>query len=509
MSFLKKPTNNEDETRSDIWMDRPIFRLNDAGDVLSLRDCFANIAVFGGSGSGKTSGTVSHLLYAWLNCANLSQHEKRGAIIWFYKAGDVQDVLRMAKICGREDDVIHITPESRDVYNLLENEAIGEEITNVVDILVESSDLSSGNQSFKSGERFWEQSEKQLLTRTILLLKLAGIPLSPQAMYEVINSVPTSEQLALMDSASLKSEDDPLTAEEQTAHKFVSESACCQYLIKAAERVGNDHTGFKRLETFYLVQLASSDSRTRANVIHGCAGRLEMFQVSEMLSSKFCGETKASPELAFQGKIILLDVGVDKYGPIAKKIQLLYKYAAVKSALRRDLTKHPNPVLFCVDEAQNFVLKQDADFLCVSRSKRVCNLYASQSISNFIYAFGGQDGEARTHSLMSNMSHKFFHANTDFKTNQWASDVIGKDLTVMKSFSAKGTGTDGNSASGRYEYQYVVQPLEFQFLPQGGDVYDYTVGCIYTSWRPFSDTKTNYTRCLYNQRFLENSLPGQ
>ena len=487
-----------------IWMDRPIMRLNEAGSLLSLRDCFSNILVSGASSSGKTSGSVSYLVHAWLNCANLDAHEKRGMIAYFYKGGDVYDTLRIVRACGRMDDVIHITAESRDLHNLLENETQGEEITNVVEALIETSDMSNGNQSFKSGERFWEQSEKQMLTRAILLLKLAGAPLNPEAMYQVITSIPTSEQLQLMDSASAKGEDEPLTEAEKAAHTFVTKSACCQYLIQAAEQVGDNHSGFKRLEEYFLVQISGSDYRTRANVIQGCAGRLEMFQVSEMLSSKFCGQSHASPELAFQGKIILVDVPIDRYGSVAKRIQTLYKYIMLKSALRRDLSEHPNPVMFCIDEAQNFILKQDADFLCVSRSKRVCNLYASQSISNYYYAFGGgAEAEARTHSLMANMSHKFFHANTDFKTNQWASDVIGKDLKIMKSFSAQSSGNDKSSASGRYEYQYLVQPLEFQFLAQGGEIYDYVTECICTAWRVFEDTGQNFTRCRFYQKFLE------
>ena len=46
---------------------------------------------------------------------------------------------------------------------------------------------------------------------------------------------------------------------------------------------------------------------------------------------------------------------------------------------------------------------------------------------------GGQQGNYRFKALAGNLGTKFFHANSDVETNEYAADLIGKSLQWTKS----------------------------------------------------------------------------
>jgi type IV secretory pathway TraG/TraD family ATPase VirD4 len=134
----------------------------------------------------------------------------------------------------------------------------------------------------------------------------------------------------------------------------------------------------------------------------------------------------------------------------------------VKLEYFREVLKRPNKnrtSLFLCDEFQQFFTtmqgKGDADFFERSRQSRHANVIATQNFPGLLKA--SRDKESIVKNLLGNCAVKVFLRNTDDQTNQYASELFGKELVRMMNASigaAQGKWSFGGSSSQSSNSQY-------------------------------------------------------
>lgn len=90
-------------------------------------------------------------------------------------------------------------------------------------------------------------------------------------------------------------------------------------------------------------------------------------------------------------------------------------------------------------------------FLTVARSARVSTVYLTQTISNFYAVMGGANPRDSTAAFLANFVTKIFHRNDDVNTNQYASQLIGREVQLRSSRSrgfSSGEGSSGGESMG-------------------------------------------------------------
>jgi len=474
---MKKSRRRHPDFRSRVLLS--LSGMDNSADYFLLRHAFENVFVDGSTGSGKTSGSGFAFSSALMNAQGLSPEEKVGMIVFFYKKGDAEDWLRLAFAHRRENDIIHIQANHADVFNLLEPYQ-HQEPANAVNALMNISRLSLTGGERQQGEAFWEVEQQKRLDRLIRLSQLAGHPLSVELLYQIHISAPN----------------DP---EQLHDKEFCNQSLCWQLLAEAAERVGENHPSFQRVEDYFIREMPFLADRTASSIRAMVSGILEPFISSDLLRRLFCGGSSLSLDLAFSGKIILLDIPVQTHGHAGRIAQIMFKYAFQKAVEQRDLSTHPNPLIFWQDEAQVFLTPHDHGFMSTCRSSRAGSVLMTQNISNFYTALGGgPQAEAKVNSLLALCNTKVFHANNDHVTNEWAAKTIGNGIVNLQSVSV---GDNNGSASSSQHMQYLVEPREFTMLRTGGLENQYLVDAVITGTGRRFSTGSNFLRTAFEQPF--------
>ncbi len=86
------------------------------------------------------------------------------------------------------------------------------------------------------------------------------------------------------------------------------------------------------------------------------------------------------------------------------------------------------PIFLFADEAQFFVSSYDMEFQSTARSARAATVYITQNLPSLYARIGGRHPQDVADALIGNFQTKIFHSNTDHRTNQWAADMIGREL---------------------------------------------------------------------------------
>jgi hypothetical protein len=428
----------------------------------TLKDAFEGVQVFGGTGSGKSSGSGKALALAFLE-ANM------GGLVLTAKTDERLAWEKYMVDSGRpKDDLIIFGPDKKFRFNFLkyelEREGRGAGHTeNLVSLFCSVLETAERKQGSGGGnDAYWQRTLKQLLRNTIDLAILAGVPMELPSLYRIITSAPqTFAQL------------------EDEAWK--EKSACFGLLTLAkanAEKL-NRKDDFQMTEDYWLKEFPGLALETRSVIVSTFTSMADCF-LRGMLRELFCTETNFKPEDCFDGKIILIDLPVKEFHELGQFAQLLFKYVWQRAVERRippglprlEAQKKIRPVFLYADESQFFASAYDALFQSTARSSRACTVYLTQNLPGYQNAFGASGGKAPTEAFLGNLQTKIFHANGDPQTNNWAADSIGRARQVQHSaglsdMAAKPSGSSQN-AGGTMVFEFVVQPQEFTMLKTGG-----------------------------------------
>ncbi len=457
-----------------------------SADVWRLRDACEGTQIFGGIGSGKTSGSGQNIAKAFLRAGY-------GGLVLTAKTDECALWKKYCQETGREDSLVIFSPEERWRFNFLDYElrrpgrgtGYTENLVNLFYQVLENADNNSAKEG--SSDPFWERTLKQLLRNSIELVRFGTGRMSLDDIYGVIQSA-------------------PLCFEETLSAKWQTESFCFQCIAEGEkrEKSPSEERDFELTARFWMREFPTLADKTRSVVVSSFTSMADCF-LRGVLNDLFCNKTNIVPELTHGGAVLVLDLPIKEFDTIGRYAQVLFKLIWQKAAERREKTKNLRPIFLWADEAHNFVVSSDVGFQTTARDCRVCTVYLTQNLPNYQMVLDGTKGRAQVDSLMGCLQTKIFHCNSDLVTNQWAADVIAQNWQEHWDYGSSHSGKnpsdqDQYNLNRRRNLEYEVLPREFHGLKTGGPENRLVVeGILFQPGRTWRLNGKHHIRISFNQ----------
>jgi len=438
----------------------------------TIADAQTGVAVFGATGSGKTSGPGQLLARAYLKAGF-------GGLVLCAKAEERGIWEGLAAETGRSGDLIRVDAGGGARFNFLDWEASRAQegagfAINVVALLDEIAgtiDTGTGTSNSDGGgdNAFFRSAHRHLITNLVELPMLAGLPVSLPLMRAVANSAPLS----------LAQRDDP---------DWQKASACWRILREAeAATKGNAEAerDFAECRSYFEMDFPALSDRTRGVITLMFAVLVRPF-ITRPLRRLFSEDTTVTPEDTFKGKIIIVDLPVQEYRLAGRVAALAWKWCFQICVMRRQAAPgYRRPVFLWADECQYFVTERDAEYQAVARSAGGCTVYLTQQREGIRRVLKSDDA---TENLLANLQTKFFCQNSG-ETNKWAADLLGERYIKITSTNVGRSGQPGSDgmisdASGQAGIQrseqrrYFIEPSRFTTLKRGGPANEFQVEAV-------------------------------
>ena len=466
------------------------------GAAFRLSDALTGVAVFGATGSGKTSGPAKHLAYGYLAAGF-------GGLVLCAKSEECRQWCHWAKETGRQKDLVIIQGDGKWRFNFLEWEAArsgagGGLTINIVAILDEIAGAiahSAGSSDGGNGDnKFWTDALHHMNTNLVDLPIFAGLRVSLPLLRSIVNTAPQNMEQTL----------DPAWQESSTCAAILREAE--QATAKASEHIRAD---FEECRNYWMQEYPVLSEKTRS-IINLSFSMLVRPLITRPLREIFSSDTNIQPEDTFKGKIIIVNLPVQEYRLAGRIANLAWKYCFQVAVLRRTPPVKRNtylrPAFLWADEAQNFVTAFDAEYQATARSAGGCTVFISQNRESYRRVLGNTDA---VDSLLANCTGKIFCQSIG-ETAEWASKLLGErwlKITSTNAGQSHGNGilADGNSTAGvsRSEQRRLfVEPSMFTTLKRGGPPHKFQVEAIvYNGGHLFSNggEELPYRLITFNQ----------
>lgn len=442
-------------------------------DPWTVADAYEGTIIFGGNGSGKTTGSGKEIAKSFLK-------QGFGGLVLTVKVDEATTWHSYVHECGRAADLVTVEPGRPAALNFLEYEAgrpglgagLTYELVRILQIAMEG-----GRERGRSENPYWDDAVAQLLTNAIDLVQMATGRVSLPEIMDVIRSAPLSAADAATPGYDAVRRD-RWRAEYGTV--WADDSRCAKLLGDAWERTHGTEKAhdFRETYEFFIREWAPLDDRTRSNILSTLMSRMTGLLRSPF-RQLFCDKTTITPVDTFDGKIIVLNLPVKEYGEVGRFAQILFKTIWQRAVERRG--SYGLPVFLWADEAQFFVSKYDMLFQQTARSARAAAVYLTQSVVNFRAALDAAQATDVSDSLLGNLQTKIFHANACPLTNEYAERLFGSELQATANMSVGSAGVTGG-------YQRVMLPIlpaiKFTTPRKGGRVNDKVVeGYVFQAGR--------------------------
>ena len=399
-------------------LDAPLLRLS-PNDLFSLRDGCAGVHIFGGIGSGKTTGSGRMLSGAFLRAGF-------GGLVTAVKPEEVELWKQYAREHGRERSLI-LFDENEGGFNFLSYELSRQGMDGVSAVveclmrILEAARKVSPTSSHRGGEEFWLDATRKTLRYSILPLYAANRAVSIADIVRFLNSAPqTSREVT-----------DPQWQKRSFMYG-VMDAAAHSPRVPIPAAVLHDNI------EFWSEEFPAIPEKTRGNILITASSTLDRFKHGR-LQRAFCGATTIVPELAFHGAVIVLAMPTLTWNEDGVIAQVLFKYMWQRAVLGRNaLAKEhqQRPVFLWSDEAQDTVNSYDFEFQSMCRGSRCCTVYLTQSLPTYYAKMGGDNPRDAAHALVGKFGTQVFHSNSCAETNEYAARTIGKVVTRRANFSA-------------------------------------------------------------------------
>ncbi|MGJ8562005.1 MAG: type IV secretory system conjugative DNA transfer family protein [Alphaproteobacteria bacterium] len=472
---------------------------------LTLRDLFIGSLILGCTGSGKSSSVLYYLLYAMLYGVSA------GGIILTSKASDLQDYLKIIRDANRIDDVMVMDETAEVRFNLLRfcaaTMARNGFVYNLVALIMQLSSalrVAKGENGNDTSNAFFKEAMEKWLHHALAILVVAKPNFQFRDLYEFIISTPQSE-------------------EQVRSAEYQNESACWASLAildqaakrgnAEAERVLQDHADF------FLKETARLGEKTRSSIIASITNVISPL-LSGVFYDLFCRDTNWVPQMAREGKILIVNLPTLKFGPLGAAIQSVLKTQFGQALQADEVDDSTRPAVIVMDEYQNYINgESDSDLLATARSSRLVVIMATQDLSTLKGKIGNDD---MAESIINKTGLKFLLANTSVPTNEWAAKLIGKtkknnsSVTTSRGQNVGGglnqsensgatSGGEGRSQSVVHsvsEYEtYRIMPSYFSHGLKTGGSRDKTVEMIVVAnGKTFPETGEHWLKTTWSQR---------
>ncbi|HVW96121.1 MAG TPA: TraM recognition domain-containing protein [Mucilaginibacter sp.] len=492
-------------------LDAPIIQFASDGesDAWTLRHAVEGVQIFGGIGSGKTSGSGRMLALKYLS-------NDFGGLVLTVKPDEKEVWQEYCRVTGREKDLIVIEPGGKYNFNFLEYETNHhgrESLTdNLVDLLKTVIRAGEQKDSGKSDDAFWETALDILIFNVIDLCKLAYGKVSAQSMYDIVQTIPKADEK--LNGKEIK----PFQQAFEEAVKNIKQQLDNWFDIldeSEKERLKKDVVAYEMtvseavpderllhfLDQFFFDSFKNLSEKTRSIIDFIFTGFLFRL-LREPVYTLFCkNSSNVKPEDCMDGKIILINLPVKLYHKVGRDCQILFKYIWQQAMEKRDIRKNPRPVFLFADEAQHFLHEHDAIYQATARSSGISTVYITQNLPNYYAAMGGAKSDHRVKSFLGTLGTKIFHANADIETNKYASELIGDTDKTNPSFQVT-VGNESFSQSKTISLinERRVKPEQFVKLKTGGPFNNYIVeGYLHRQGDALFQGQ-NHTRTTFNQK---------
>lgn len=443
----------------------------------TVRNSFEGLQIFGGIGSGKTSGSARFFALKYLSAGY-------GGLVLTVKPNEKDEWIKYCELANRENDVILLEPNGKHFFNFLHYESTHsgkksytENILQVLKTVIRASEQKDHG---KSEDQFWETSLDMLISNTIELCFLAYEKITVDLLYEIAHAASaTCEDNQQNDDALTKA----LKLCKDNVQKLVKHR-----LHNASTEIGRMHSMTSKeydafieeivpetrtamfIDEFFTETYANLNDKTKSIISFSFTGFLYRL-LKEPVYSLFC--TKAStftPEDCLNGKIIIINLPVKLYQKVGRDVQIMFKYIWQRAMEKRNIEKNKRPVFLFADEAQNFLHEYDPEYQATARSSRIATVYISQNLHNYHANMGGTKAEHKVKSFLGTLATKIFHANADIETNKYASELIGETFQEKWSEAQNTTrGTVNITKTVMLELMKAVRPEQFASLVTGGE----------------------------------------
>ena len=485
------------EVSADHPPDLPLWEWGE-GDTFTLADATTGVAVFGATGSGKTSGPARMLALSYLASGF-------GGLVLCAKPEERRQWEEWAEAAGRWDratqtgDLVIFDKRALHRFNFLDWEARragdgGGFTINVLALFQEiMSALNRGKDAGGEDGGFWKDALEQMMAATVDLVLLAGERIEPALLRDVVRSA-------------------PVTPEEASSTQWQATSRLWQLATKAQERqaaAGDEEAQADLGEciAYWLDDFPKLSEKTRSIIVLSFTSFLRLF-TSQPLRQLFSTTTNLQPEDMFSGNVIIVDLPVQLFRQVGRVAALVMKYCAQIAILRRSQPTTPGlylrPVFLWADEAQNFMSDFDPEFQAVARSAGGCTVYLAQNVNQYRRLLGNDDN---FEAFIGNLQTKVFCQNTS-ETNSWASELLGKRWMQVKNRSTNfgggqqpGSATSGGGTSTSVQLMALVEPNAFTTLRRGGPANGFIVEAVaFKGGQVFNASGENYRRLEIDQR---------
>jgi hypothetical protein len=468
-------------------LDRVLLQWNDRGDVFRKRDLLASVCVQGASGSGKTSGVGYQLGKALVRDAGIS-----GLILASKPGEDRAFWQRLFAKSGRPNALIVAPDESR-CFNWLDweiqNGADSREIANL--IMTAGETLKRGEGSGKPQDPFFTVASERMIQLAVEVMRLATGHVDAFDLQKFINGMALSTD-------QLKS-----PSWRQGFHCKTLEAA---YL---AAKTAIEKADMEQCLEAWLNEYVTLNDRTRSSVSTQVNQVLSVF-TGGIVRSMVSGKTNISPAVLEDGRWILVDMPVSRWGASGQFVNAVWKLAVQRHVLRRVATPDSRIIVTWVDEFQNHLNSFDPKYLAECRSHLGCMVVLTQSLHSYYAALnGGHAAEHMANALLTNFAHRVFCALGDAKSAQWASELCGRSRQILIGGSMAPQQDMWDEMMGRSKFtgsfsehlENNVEPVEFMHggLRTGGPPSFMVDAWVIRSGQPFS-TGQNWLRVALSQR---------
>lgn len=347
---------------------------------LTCADLSTHFAVFGKTGTGKTSGLLRPIANAFLASGY------GGALILDGKG----QLAREFK--GRFEDYLLVEPGDDCQLALIE----GLEPEDVVQTLASVRGSDSKADGGENG--FFVNSGRQLLLYVAIVVRemnridAARYPWTFSALVQMLNAMVMPE----------------------TSKRYVD--------VLAAQ--DGKSPMLRDAIAYFRVQLPAMDERTRANIAATCSAWLAPVMSHPKVRPWASLSTGVDVTRCLRGGLVGVNAPATEYGDAGAVITAMVK-ARIFAAVRRraaDWSRNgtDKPILMLVDEAQAVVGRAEQELFPVARSLGLIGVYATQSVDEFYERFGEHGALALLNNFRS-----FAVFDSSEKTFEWASRHLG------------------------------------------------------------------------------------
>lgn len=483
----------------------------------TVRHAVEGVQIFGGIGSGKTSGSGRMIALKYLAAGF-------GGLVLTAKPDEKDQWVEYCRLANRANDLVIIEPGGKHCFNFMDFEAtasdgshgITENIVEVLKTVIRAGEVEQDNE-----DAFWENALDMLLFNTIDLCQLAYNKVSIERMFEIVQSIPKPKpEIPGLTAKPIINEDQPPTAFEiakNLAYENVSKKVnawlkrqsadmqeLCQdhdFLSEEAAKVIPDARLLGFVQHFFTQSFGTLSEKTRSVIDFSFCGFLYRL-LREPAHSLFCkNPSTVTPNDCLDGKIILVNLPVKTFHKVGRDCQILFKYIWQRAMERRNINQNGRPLFLFADEAQNFLHEHDAVYQATARSSRIATVYISQNLPNYYASMGGTNPDHRVKSFLGTLATKIFHANADIETNNYASELIGDGPheEVTRSITISKERSETQNLSIKHDRR--ERPAKFVRLATGGRINNFRVeGYMHVQGNAIFGGE-NYQKIFFNQEF--------